>query len=723
MINSTILRQKALRAHKEGDYQTAEALYRTLIDKNPEINEIINLGSLLRSAGKIDEGEKYYRKWINSFPNSAILRMNAANFFCELGQNLEAEEILKPLLSSREWAKNKEIKACYARVLIGKKKYKQALKIFQALLENEPQSIDNLMNAGVCLSQLNRNEEALGMYDKAQIIDQGNLKITGNRIILLRLLERTKEARNVLNSVDNEAKNDIAILNAEAALEHKERNYKDSSRIFGMLCQLQQLNVSHWINLAASLKGQRKVFTSHRSIKRGIKIDPTNEELQQALAQSYVERGQQQQATFIIKNYIKSIDTHRIPNLFQLQFMCSSYHLLPEAMLQKIARDWEKSKASKREIMGRSKELKGKNNKIKAGYFSSDFCNHPVGRFITGVIKNHNLAEFEIYLLDTGSKKDKINNKLATLCSELIDLSNKSSKEIDDEIRSLELDILIELGGYSNFSRLDALIDKPAPIQLSYLGYPAPTYLKAIDGWIGDDIVFSKLGYINQNAHKLHKINGGYMAYSDIENFPPINQEATSKRRFRFGSFNHNRKITKSTIDLWVKLMKECPYSQLVLKSVNFKEESECFRVKNQFIKAGLEDERLIIFHETKTQSDHLQLYSEIDIALDPIPYSGATTTFDALMMGVPVITLSGKEMIGQLSSSILYYAGLENWIAKNQDEYIDIAKTAYCSGVRNYHARQKIRLDLSKSEIINCSRLSKKLEELYKDLIEDRHS
>ena len=81
MINSTILRQKALRAHQERDYQTAEALYRTLIDKNPEINEIINLGSLLRSAGKTDEGEKYYKEWINSFPNSAILRMNASNFF------------------------------------------------------------------------------------------------------------------------------------------------------------------------------------------------------------------------------------------------------------------------------------------------------------------------------------------------------------------------------------------------------------------------------------------------------------------------------------------------------------------------------------------------------------------------------------------------------------------------------------------------------------------
>ena len=92
MINSTILRQKALKAHQAGDYQTAEALYRSLIDKNPEINEIINLGSLLRSQGKTDEGEKYYEKWINNFPDSAILRMNAVNFFCELGKDDQAEK-------------------------------------------------------------------------------------------------------------------------------------------------------------------------------------------------------------------------------------------------------------------------------------------------------------------------------------------------------------------------------------------------------------------------------------------------------------------------------------------------------------------------------------------------------------------------------------------------------------------------------------------------------
>ena len=211
----------------------------------------------------------------------------------------------------------------------------------------------------------------------------------------------------MLNLLTNKDKDDIAILNAEAILEHKERNYGNAAKLNSSLCQLQQLNSSHWINLAANLKGQRRVFTSHKIIKRGLKLDPTNKELQQALAQSYVERGQQLQAKIIIKNHIESIETLSTHKLFQLQFMSSSYHLLPEEILQKIAHGWEKTKSIKREVISRSKNIKNKSNKIKAGYFSSDFCNHPVGRFIAGVIKNHNLAEFEIYLLDTEVRKIK----------------------------------------------------------------------------------------------------------------------------------------------------------------------------------------------------------------------------------------------------------------------------------------------------------------------------
>ena len=506
----------------------------------------------------------------------------------------------------------------------------------------------------------------------------------------------------------------------EAALEYTEKNYKKAEKIYSKLCKLQQTNPSHWVNLAANLKGQRKVYSSHKIIQRGLTIAPNNKELLQALAQSFSERGQQQQAKFVIKNIVENIKINSMQDIFQLQFMSSSYNLLSPEELRQIAHSWEDSKVNKTEITKNGRQKKG--DKIRIGYFSSDFCNHPVGRFISGVIENHNATDFEVYLLDTGSKKDTINLKLEQKSSKMINLSSKSAKQIDNVIRNLDLDILIELGGYSNLSRLDALINKPAPLQLSYLGYPAPTYLNAIDGWIGDQIVFSSLSVTNKKDHKLHAIKGGYMAYSNIKDYPVIRKNTNFQRKFRFGSFNHSRKLTSNTIGLWVRIMEENPCSELVLKSVSFNEAGERLRVKNQFIKAGLDSNRLIILTETKSQTEHLHLYSEIDIALDPVPYSGATTTFDALMMGVPVITLSGKEMIGQLSSSILYYGGLKRWIAKNSQEYLKIANKAYYTGVRSYNDRLVIRQVVANSELTNCKRLSKELEGLYQILI-SKHS
>ena len=197
----------------------------------------------------------------------------------------------------------------------------------------------------------------------------------------------------MLNLLTNKDKDDIAILNAEAILEHKERNYGNAAKLNSSLCQLQQLNSSHWINLAANLKGQRRVFSSHKIIKRGLKLDPTNKELQQALAQSYVEGAAIAGKDYHKKSHRKHRDSEQ-HNLFQLQFMSSSYHLLPEDTSKNCT--WPgKNKEHKKGVISRSKNIKN-GNKIKAGYFSSD-CNHPVRRFIAGVIKNHNLAEFEIY--------------------------------------------------------------------------------------------------------------------------------------------------------------------------------------------------------------------------------------------------------------------------------------------------------------------------------------
>ena len=195
---------------------------------------------------------------------------------------------------------------------------------------------------------------------------------------------------------------------------------------------------------------------------------------------------------------------------------------------------------------------------------------------------------------------------------------------------------------------------RPAPIQLSYLGYPGPTYLKCIDGWIGDKVLFEQLDQIDREAHPLIEINGGYMVFDTGGELPMPKRTAGSQ--FRFGSFNHARKLTDSTIDLFCKVMEANPDAELVLKSISFCEPDEKERIKQRFENAGLASERLLLLDWVEGGLNHLQLYSEVDVALDPIPYGGATTTAEALWMGVPVVTLAGNGMVGRLSASLLIH-------------------------------------------------------------------
>ena len=144
----------------------------------------------------------------------------------------------------------------------------------------------------------------------------------------------------------------------------------------------------------------------------------------------------------------------------------------------------------------------------------------------------------------------------------------------------------------------------------------------------------------------------------------------TAGSRFRFGSFNHARKLTDATIDLFCDVMAANPGTELVLKSISFCEDAEKQRIRGRFEKRGLESKRLNLLDWVEGGINHLELYSEVDVALDPIPYGGATTTAEALWMGVPVLTLAGKGMVGRLAASLLIYGNQTNLVSYTKEEY-----------------------------------------------------
>ena len=132
----------------------------------------------------------------------------------------------------------------------------------------------------------------------------------------------------------------------------------------------------------------------------------------------------------------------------------------------------------------------------------------------------------------------------------------------------LQLDVLVELGGFTGDSRLELLCHRPAPVQLSYLGYPGPSYLQCIDGWLGDSVLFGQLNHVDRTAHPLIELNGGYMVFDSGGELPA--PKRTAGQKFRFGSFNHARKLTQASIDLFCRVMEANPEAELALKSISF---------------------------------------------------------------------------------------------------------------------------------------------------------
>ena len=225
-------------------------------------------------------------------------------------------------------------------------------------------------------------------------------------------------------------------------------------------------------------------------------------------------------------------------------------------------------------------------------------------------------------------------------------------------------------------------------------------------------MLFEELNLVDRSAHKLIELEGGYMVFDSGGELPT--PKRTAGRRFRFGSFNHARKLTQATIDLFCQVMADNPEAELVLKSISFCEADEQQRIRQRFEKSGLRSERLILLNWVENGLNHLQRYSEVDVALDPIPYGGATTTAEALWMGVPVVALAGKGMVGRLAASLLIHGNQAKWVGRNLDEYIDIARSLAKEGPREAEKRLGLRRSVENSALADGLRLSRELEKHY---------
>jgi len=351
---------------------------------------------------------------------------------------------------------------------------------------------------------------------------------------------------------------------------------------------------------------------------------------------------------------------------------------------------------------------------LRVGYVSADFRAHSVAHFIEPVLERHDRQKIVAHCYYSGRITDHVTERLRSIVPHWLDCGELSDEELADRIRSDRVDILVDLSGHTSGNRLSVFARKPAPVQLSWIGYPYPTGLRAVDFHLTDalsspDSITSEREYRLPGIFSCYRPSATAIALEPV--IPPSTEIVT------FGSFNNAAKISDTTVQLWSSVVCADTSYRLYLKDRSFDDPDVKAWQLSRFLECGVSKEAIRMEGASASEADHLGQYGLVDIALDTFPYCGVTTTCEALWMGVPVISLCGDSMASRMGLTLLSAAGKPQWAARDRGEFLDAAKRLAVDASQRVTLRKTLRQTLQASPLMDEKSMTLRLEDAYRDL------
>ena len=344
--------------------------------------------------------------------------------------------------------------------------------------------------------------------------------------------------------------------------------------------------------------------------------------------------------------------------------------------------------------------------KIRIGFLSADIIEgHSVTYFLKTILLNYDKKKFEIVLLLNEAKEDQLTEHFKSLVDQTINISKLNNVDAINQIRELKLDIIIDLMGYTSYQRLELFKNRIAKKQVIWMGYCNTTGLKNMDYIISDkNLIYSnEEKFYSEKVIYLPKIWNTHCGFNfeRKENPPPF----VNNKYFTFGSFNSFDKINPDVVNVWSNILKRVNNSKLVLKTSQRRHALK--RLKDLFIKNNVLDSIQFIDRQEDLKN-HLLTYNEIDIALDTFPYNGVTTSFEAIWMGVPVITMAGYNFNSRCGESINKNLNMERMVAKDENDYVNKVVNLSNNHDDYINLRKSIFINALKSPLFNVQNYSK---------------
>ncbi|MEQ1663463.1 MAG: tetratricopeptide repeat protein [Thiobacillus sp.] len=353
--------------------------------------------------------------------------------------------------------------------------------------------------------------------------------------------------------------------------------------------------------------------------------------------------------------------------------------------------------------------------KLRIGYVTPDLRSHSVAYFIESLLVNHDRSQYEIFCYLELGAADDMTRRLLEFAGTVRNTGGVMDDKVAAMVREDQIDVLIDLAGHTNNNRLPVFARKPAPIQITYLGYPNTTGLPMMDYRFTDEWADPPGMTEHLHTEKLLRIDKGFLCFTPPAESPEIPSPPAIEHGYvTFGSFNALPKITAEMLEIWSKILLSTPDSHLLIKNAQLTDPVLQERLRNQLVQLGVGGERIEIMGRT-SKAEHMSALGCVDIALDTFPYHGTTTTCDTLWMGVPVITLAGKSHVSRVGVSLLSRMGLDEHIAHSAEEYIEKAARLANSGDELSMLRRNMRARFKGAGVCDGVSFTRTVEQLYR--------
>jgi len=646
-----------------------------------------NLATALKELGQIKSAEAHFRKSIALNSQDALACMSLGKILNEQFNFIEAEKLCrKAIMLSYDFP---EAHDQLGIALLGQKKLIDAESSFRAAILLKPDMADAHNNLGITLNEQIRYAEAESSYIQA-------LKL--NPVF-------TNAFMNLAKNFSDQEKYTQAEIAYRKALDI---DPKHSLSLTG---------------LGLALHLQRKEEEARAVLEQALTLDPNLPEALNTLGNVHKELGNTQIA---LDYYRKAIDIKpEFTFVYSNLLLIAGYHakLPPEQLLQEAKQFGAYVSARVKNPYARWLcQLPDGNTKLRIGFVSGDLKRHAVAFFLEGLLRHFDKSKIELIAYTTQPKEDEVTALIKPHFIKWQPIYGKSDKDAAEIIYQDAPHILFDLSGHTAYNRLPMFAHKPAPIQVTWAGYPATTGMTEMDYILADPYlvpVGEEHPFVEQ-VWRLPEVAGCFAPL--VEDVPVAKLPALQNGYVTFGCFNNLVKMSDDVVAVWSQILHSVPNSKLYLQTRQLSEQSAVQQTYERYAAHGIAPEQLIVEGVTP-RVEYFRSYNKIDIALDPFPCPGGTTTADTLWMSVPVLTMKGRDFWSRLGESLAYNVGLPNWIAKDAADYI--SKAVAFAEDKNYLAklRGELRDKVMASPLFDAKRFTTHFEEAMHQMINAHQS